>query len=151
MGISDLTVTNTNDGGRSQPVVVTAGTASLERLVLAALGTNSTNVGLAIYGGTVTADRVTASASNSTFDDFGVGLFPFSGQPSLVATDSSFTAPQGGTADGAYGIFDGNNTTAKVAGSQVSGSSGPAGSAGGSLTCVDDYNSSFSALNASCS
>jgi hypothetical protein len=151
VGISDLTVTNTNDGGRSQPVLVVAGTASLERVDLAAVGTNSTNVGLAIYGGIVTVDRVTASASNSMFDDFGAGLFHFgTTTPTLVATDSSFTSSQGGTQNGAYGLFLTSNATAHVADSEVSGSDGSADNAGGSLTCFGDYNGSFAALNSSC-
>ena len=151
VGIADLTVINTNDGGRSQPVVVEDGTASLERVDLAAAGTNSTNVGLAIYGGTVTADRVTASASNSTFDDFGAGLFHLgTTTPTLVATDSSFTSPQAGTQDGAYGLFVTSNTTAHVADSEVSGHDGSADIAGGSLTCFGDYDGSFTALNSSC-
>jgi hypothetical protein len=151
VGIADLTVTNTNDGGRSQPIVVEAGTASLERLDLAALGTNSTNVGLAVDGGTVTDDRVTASASNSTFDDFGAGLFHFgTTTPTLVATNSSFTSPQGGTVDGAYGLQVSSSTTARVADSEVDGNDGDANNAGGSLTCFGDYDGSFAALDSSC-
>jgi hypothetical protein len=150
VGIADLTVTNTNDGGQSVAVAVSGGTASLEQLNLEALGTNSTNVGLAAYGGDVTADRVTASASNSTFDDFGAGLLPFSGTPTLVATDSLFTASQAGTQDGASGLLYAQGTTARIADSQLSGSDGPTSPDGGNLTCVDDYNGNFSPLDSSC-
>lgn len=151
VGIADLTVTNANDGGQSMPVVVHAASASLERVHLEAMGTNSTNVGLAVYGGAVTADRVTASASNSTFDDFGAGTFNFGATAAtLVATDSSFTSSQGGTAIGAYGLIANPNTRMQIAGSEVSGHDADADNFGGSITCVDDYDASFHPLDGSC-
>ncbi|MDP9115884.1 MAG: hypothetical protein M3O28_01170 [Actinomycetota bacterium] len=94
---------------------------------------------------------MTASAPNSTFDDFGAGLFQLgTTTATLVATESSFTGTQGGTQSGAYGLFVSSNTAARIADSEVSGSDGSADNAGGSLTCFSDYNGSFTALDNSC-